>query len=58
MTASMATVTGAVGSIVTASIGWINDFVGVVMDNPLLLFFVVMSAVGLGIGLIRRLISL
>lgn len=56
--ATITTITDAVGSIVTAGVGWISSFIGVIMSNPLILFFVVMAAVGLGIGLIRRLISL
>lgn len=47
-----------VGTIVTQAITWIGDFVGVVTDNPLLLAFVIVSFVGLGVGLIRRLIHL
>lgn len=54
----MATITTAITEIVTAAITWITSYIGVVMSTPLLLFFVVMSVVGLGVGLIRRLIRL
>lgn len=55
---TMQTIMTAVGDIVSSGIEWISDFVGVVTSNPLLLAFVVVSFVGLGIGLIKRLIRL
>lgn len=57
-TVTMSTIMTAVGDIVTNAITWIGDFVGVVTSNPLLLAFVVVAFVGLGIGLIKRLIRL
>lgn len=56
--ASMATIISDVGSIVTAAVGWIGDYVGAITSNPLLLMFVIVAFVGLGVGLIRRLIAL
>lgn len=47
-----------VTSLVTASVGWIEAFVGVVTKQPLLLMFVITSFVGLGVGLIKRLIRI
>lgn len=55
---TMETLMTSVGTIVTQSITWIGDFVGVITDQPLLLAFVVVSFVGLGVGLIKRLIRL
>lgn len=55
---SMTDFTTAVTSLVTAAIGWIGQFVTVITSNPLLLAFVVVSFVGLGVGLIRRIIRL
>lgn len=55
---TMTTIVGAVTEIVTAAVGWIGSYVDVITDTPLLLFFTVMSAVGLGVGLIRRMIRL
>lgn len=52
----MADVISAISSIVTGAIDWIGDYVGVITSNPLLLAFVVVSFVGLGVGLLRRLI--
>lgn len=54
----MATIVGDVGSLVTAATGWVTSFVGVITANPLLEMFVITSFVGLGVGLIRRLIRL
>ena len=54
----METLMTSVGTIVTQSISWIGDYVGVITEQPLLLAFVVVSFVGLGVGLIKRLIRL
>lgn len=55
---TMETLMTSVGTIVTQSISWIGDYVGVITEQPLLLAFVVVSFVGLGVGLIKRLIRL
>jgi hypothetical protein len=57
-TASVTTITSNVTSIVTAAASWIETYVGVIMDNPLILTFVVLSIAGMGVGLIRRMIRL
>lgn len=54
----MAEILSNVSLIVTESIGWIGEYVEVVTAQPLLLMFVVTSFVGLGVGLIKRLIRL
>ena len=54
----MSTLVTDVGTLVTGAIGWITDFVGAITSNPLLLAFVIIAFVGLGVGLIRRIISL
>ena len=51
----MASIMTAVSTIVTSAIGWIGDFAGAITGNPLLLAFVVVGFVGLGVGLLRRL---
>lgn len=56
--ASMSTILADVGSIVTQSVSWIGDFAGVITSNPIIEMFVITSFVGLGVGLIRRLIRL
>lgn len=54
----MAAILSDVSLIVTESISWIGDYVDVITGQPLLLMFTVTSFVGLGVGLIRRLIRL
>lgn len=54
----MSAILGDVTSFVTEAIGWINSFVGVIVAQPLLLMFVIVAFVGLGVGLIQRLIHL
>lgn len=56
--APMTDIVNDVGSLVTASTGWIGQFVSVITSNPLIELFVITSFVGLGVGLIRRLIRL
>ena len=57
-TVTIATILDSVSDIVTAAITWIGDFVGVITANPLILMFVIVAFVGLGVGLIKRLIRL
>lgn len=47
-----------VTTIVTESIKWIGQYVECITEQPLLLMFVVVAFVGLGVGLIKRLIRL
>lgn len=56
----MAAILSAISSLVTSAISWVTSFIGVVTasGNELLLLFVIMSVVGLGIGLLSRLIRL
>lgn len=44
--------------LVTAAVGWLGQFTTVVLTNPLLLISVIVSFVGLGVGLMKRLMSL
>lgn len=55
---TVATVLADIGTIVTEAISWMGDYMTVVTDNPLLLVFVCLPVVGLGIGLLKRMISL
>lgn len=52
----MNTIMTAVSAIVSEAIKWIGQFTAAITGNPLLLAFVVVSFVGLGVGLIRRII--
>lgn len=54
----MADIIAAVTSLVGGAITWVTSFVGVITSNDLLLLFVITSFVGLGVGLIRRMIRL
>ena len=54
----MSTIMTSVGTIVTEAIKWVLEFVTAITGNPLLLAFVLVSFVGLGVGLIRRIIHL
>lgn len=53
----MANIITDVGSIVTGAVSWLGSFASAITANPIIEFFVLMSAVGLGVGLLRRLIS-
>lgn len=54
----MAEILSQVTLLVTESIEWITAFVGAITAQPLLLMFVIVSFVGLGVGLIKRLIRI
>lgn len=56
----MATILTAVGSVVSAAISWMGSFLSVITaeGNEILLLFVIIPVVGLGIGLLQRLINL
>lgn len=45
-------------AIVTSSITWVGQFATAIVDNPIILMFVIVSFVGLGVGLIRRMMRL
>lgn len=53
---SLAAILADAGSMVTSSVSWIGSFVGVITSNPLIEAFVIVSFVGLGVGLIQRLV--
>lgn len=55
---AMSSIIANVTEIVTAAVSWIGQYVGAITSNPLILMFVIVSFVGLGVGLIRRLIRL
>lgn len=56
----MAGIITSIGSLVTAAIAWLTSFVGAITatGNELLLLFVITAFVGLGVGLISRIIHL
>lgn len=58
-TSVLTTILTAIGSIVSGAVSWISSFLELITDegNELLLIVVVMPFVGLGIGLLKRLMS-
>lgn len=54
----MASILADVTTLVTAAVGWVSQFVTVITGQPLLLMFVIVAFVGLGVGLIKRLIRI
>lgn len=57
-TVTIATIVGNVSAFVTEAVKWVGSFVGVITSNPLLLMFVIVAFVGLGVGLIKRLVRI
>lgn len=55
----MASIISTITSIVTAAVGWVTSFLGMIttQGNEILLLAVLMPFVGLGIGLLKRLLS-
>lgn len=53
---TLAAILADAGSMVTSSVTWVGSFVGAITSNPLVEAFVIVSFVGLGIGLIQRLV--
>lgn len=54
-TVTVSTILGNVTTFVSSAVSWVGSFVGAIVDNPLILTFVVVAFVGMGIGLIKRL---
>ena len=57
-TTAITTILSAATALVTEAIKWIGQFVIAITSNELLLLFVVVAFVGLGVGLIKRIIRL
>lgn len=57
-TVTVATIVAAIGDIFTEAISWVTAVGTAITGNPLLLFFVLLSCVGLGVGLFKRLINI
>lgn len=47
-----------VTTIVSGAVKWITAYVGAITANPLILTFVLLLIVGMGVGLIRRLVRI
>ena len=47
-----------IGDLFTAAMGWAGEVVTMIGNNPLLLFFMCLPLVGIGIGIVKRLIRM
>lgn len=49
----------AISAVVTATVGWIGDYMGAITaeGSELLLIFFALPLVGLGVGMIKRLVN-
>lgn len=56
-TTTVSSVLTDISSVVTQAMTWAGDVAEMIVSTPILLIFVSFAAVGLGIGLIRRMIS-
>lgn len=54
---TVSTIVTNVTTLVTEAVKWVGSFVDVITSNPLILTFVIVSFVGLGVGLIKRLVK-
>lgn len=57
-TVTIATILTDIGSIVTQALTWAGSVVTFIQANPIIMVFVLIPLVGLGIGMVRRMISL
>ena len=56
---TLADVITAISAVVTATVGWIGDYMGAItaQGNELLMVFFAIPLVGMGIGAIKRLVN-
>lgn len=56
---TLADVISAISTVVTATVGWIGDYMGAItaQGNELLMVFFAIPLVGMGIGAIKRLVN-
>ena len=55
----LSTILSSIGSVVTSAISWMGDYLSLITQtgNEILFIFTVIPLVGLGIGLVRRMIN-
>lgn len=61
LTAAAPTVSGVltdIGSVVSQAMTWATDVATFIVNTPIVMVFISVALVGLGVGLIRRMISL
>lgn len=54
---TVSTIVSSVTTLVTEAVKWVGSFIEVITSSPLILTFVIVSFVGLGVALIKRLVS-
>lgn len=54
----MADILANVTSFVNSAVGWVGTFCTTIVGQPLLLMFVITAFVGMGVGLIKRLVRI
>ena len=55
---AISTLVEMIGDLFTAAMGWAGEVVTMIGNNPLLLFFMCLPLVGIGIGIVKRLIRM
>lgn len=55
---TVASIIGFAGDIVTEALSWVTEVGSTISSTPIILVFVLVSFVGLGVGLIRRMMRL
>lgn len=55
---TVASIIGLAGDIVTEALSWVTEVGSTISSTPIILVFVLVSFVGLGVGLIRRMMRL
>jgi len=54
---TLASILSDIGSIITSAFGWVGTAVTTITSNPIILLSAIIGFVGLGIGLLKRLMS-
>lgn len=54
----MASLVASAGEIVTEALSWVSEVATTITSTPLILLFILVAFVGLGVGLIRRMMKL
>ena len=55
---TLASILSDVSSVVTSALSWASSVVTFITANPIVMVFVIIPLVGLGIGMVKRMISL
>lgn len=55
---TMAMILSLITEVMTAAVGWIGIIINVIVENPIFLIGIVVTFIGIGIGLVSRLLHL